>query len=211
MNPLLNAQGASLYLLDSTFLSHIRYSSKSSDSAVFIFDNEPEEEYLSQQVFLVPDDEKTNYSAYLYTLADKITPYDAPTTNYTYYLVDAVADNASSLREDLRVKITYDTMADFDGFKEKVPITLRDISAGGFLFTSEQEWEVNTTLSFLLTLTKTPVYIAAKIRSLYPTPFPGLYTYGCQFIGLPKDTEAIVRNFVFSENVLQARRAENSL
>lgn len=210
MNPLLNTRQGSLYLLDSTFLSHIRYSSESPGSAVFFFNDEPAEEYLSQQVFLVPDDEKENYSSYLYTLSDKVTPYDVPAIDLTYYMVDATTDDAPALREDLRVNITYDTMADFDGYKDKVPITLRDISAGGFLFTSEKEWEVNTTLSFAFTLTKVPVYIAAKIRYLRPTPFSGLYSYGCQFIGLPKDTEAIVRNFVFSENVLQKRRAENS-
>lgn len=209
MNPLLNARGGSLYLLDSTFLSHIRYSSEYSDSAVFIFDEEPAEEYLSQQVFLVPDDEKKDYSSYLYTLSDKVTPYDVPATDYTYYLVNAVTEDDPSLREDLRVRISFDTMADFSGFKEKFPITLRNISAGGFLFTSDRQWETNTTLSFLLTLTKTPVQISAKIRYLRPTPFPGLYAYGCQFIGLPKDTEAAVRNFVFAENVLQARRTGN--
>ena len=209
MNPLLNAQEGSLYLLDSTFLSHILYSSTSSDSVVIIFKEEPPKEYLSQQVFLVPDKEKKDYSFYQYTLSDKLTLYNVPGTNRTYYLIDTVTANEPSLREDLRVRITYDTMADFDGFKEKFPITIQDISAGGFRFTSEMEWEVNTTLSCLLTLTKTPVYIAAKIRYQHPTPFPGLHAYGCQFIGLSKDTEATVRNFVFSENVLQARRTDN--
>lgn len=209
MNPLLNAQGGSLYLLDSTFLSHIRYSSESSGTAVFIFDNEPAEEYLSQQVFLVPDDEKKDYSSYLYTLSDKVTPYAVPSTNYTYYLVNAVTDDDPSLREDLRVLISFDTMADFSDSREKVPITIRNISAGGFLFTSDRQWEVNTTLSFLLTLTKVPVHISAKIRYQRPTPFPELYAYGCQFIGLPNDVEAAVRNFVFSENVFQARRTGN--
>ena len=193
----------------------IRYTSDSAKTAVFIFPEEPPADF-PRQVFLMPNGEEYDYSTWLYTLSGEVTTYeeepeetesDAGTKEpITWYLMNASTNEMIDSRNDLRVSLSFDIDAQFSAKPTSATITVKDMSAGGFMFASEEDWEIGTTLSFIFSAGKTPAYVAAMIKKIRPTRFENLKGYGCQFINLTPSAEAAVRNFVFQEEVLQRRR-----
>ncbi len=215
MNPLADAKDGTLYSLDSTLLMPIRYTSDSAKTAVFIFPEEPPADF-PRQVFLMPNGEEYDYSTWLYTLSGEVTTYeeepeetesdDGTKEPITWYLMNASTNEMIDSRNDLRVSLSFDIDAQFSAKPTSATITVKDMSAGGFMFASEEDWEIGTTLSFIFSAGKTPAYVAAMIKKIRPTRFENLKGYGCQFINLTPSAEAAVRNFVFQEEVLQRRR-----
>ncbi len=215
MNPLADAKDGTLYSLDSTLLMPIRYTSDSAKTAVFIFPEEPPADF-PRQVFLMPNGEEYDYSTWLYTLSGEVTTYeeepeetesdDDTKEPITWYLMNASTNEMIDSRNDLRVSLSFDIDAQFSAKPTSATITVKDMSAGGFMFASEEDWEIGTTLSFIFSAGKTPAYVAAMIKKIRPTRFENLKGYGCQFINLTPSAEAAVRNFVFQEEVLQRRR-----
>lgn len=215
MNPLADAKDGTLYSLDSTLLMPIRYTSDSAKTAVFIFPEEPPADF-PRQVFLMPNGEEYDYSTWLYTLSGEVTTYeeepeetesdDDTKETITWYLMNASTNEMIDSRNDLRVSLSFNIDAQFSAKPTSATITVKDMSAGGFMFASEEDWEIGTTLSFIFSAGKTPAYVAAMIKKIRPTRFENLKGYGCQFINLTPSAEAAVRNFVFQEEVLQRRR-----
>lgn len=215
MNPLADAKQGTLYNLDSSFLMPVRYTADSTKTATFIFSEKPPENF-PRQIFLMPNGEEYDYSTWLYTLSGEITTYqeepedtddadnaDGPTT---WYLMNASTNEVIDSRNDLRVSLSFNIEAQFSMSPTSSTITIKDMSAGGFMFVSEETWETGTTLSFIFSAGKTPAYVAAIIKKIRPTRFENLKGYGCQFINLTPSAESAVRNFVFQEEVLQRRR-----
>lgn len=215
MNPFTDVKNGTLFRLDSSLLMPIRYTTDSANTATFIFSEELPENF-PRQVFLMPDGEEYDYSTWLYTLSGETRTFqeepedtdDADDTKepVTWYLMDASTKEMVDSRNDLRVSLSFDIDAQFSTKPVSATVTVKDMSAGGFMFVSEEAWEAGTTLSYIFSAGKTPAYVAAVIKKIRPTRFENLKGYGCQFINLTPSAEAAVRNFVFQEEVLQRRR-----
>lgn len=82
---------------------------------------------------------------------------------------------------------------------------IKNLSTGGFLFISEEEFEPGTRMAFIFTLGSSPVYTTAIVRRTLPVRPEHLTGYGCQFVNLTPKTEATIRNFVFRQSMAQGR------
>lgn len=208
MNPLLNAQNGTLYNLDCTVFSKVRFSSETPESAVFIFSTNPAG-ILPEHALLMPDGEEYDYSSFFYTLSPEVKPYHSEETGETFYLVNATTRELLAARNELRIDVSFDIPAVFDGHPHEEMITIINMSAGGFFFVSEKQYDPGKHLSFIFNNGTTPIFVTAIIRNERPTRFPNLRGYGCQFFGLSAKTEAAVRNYVFRNEVLQRKKLEN--
>lgn len=217
MNPIADSKNGTLYNLDSSFLMPVRYMEDSANTATFIFPEKPPADF-PRQVFLMPKGEEYDYSTWLYTMSGEVTTYeeqpeetdDADGTDSTdgpviWHLMKASTNEIVDSRNDLRVSLSFNIEAQFSAPPTSAAVTVKDMSAGGFMFVSEETWETGTTLSFIFSAGKTPAYVAAVIKKIRPTRFESLKGYGCQFINLTPSAESAVRNFVFQEEVLQRR------
>ena len=81
-------------------------------------------------------------------------------------------------------------------------------------FVSKQRFQPGTVLSVIFPELKSPL-ITACIQKMRPVRREGLYGYGCQYIDLPPKAEALIRNYVYQTEVLQAKarkeKEENNL
>lgn len=205
MNPLSNIKNGTLYTLDCTFYSSVQYNRKSLDSVIFIFSEKPSKK-LPEKLFLMPEGKEYDYRAFIYTLSGELETYCPDGTSQTWYLIQAVTNDIPEQRKNFRVYTTFQAFLLLEGHSKEIPVTVKDIGTGGFQFISKEKFEPGTSLSTILSSgIKTPACITARIQKQRPVRQKGVYAYGCQFINLPKNVEAMIRNFVFQTEVLQAK------
>lgn len=205
MNTLSNVKNGTLYTLDCSFYSSVQYITKSSESVTFIFQENPSGK-LPEKLFLMPEGAEYDYRAFIFTLSPEIKTCYPESSKQTCYLVNAVTTDIPVQRKNFRVYMTFQASVLLEGHTEESYVTVKDIGTGGFQFISEHKFEPGTNLSTLFsTGLKTPVFITARIQKQRPVRQKGVYGYGCQFINLPNNIEALIRNFVFQTEVLQAK------
>lgn len=209
MNPLLTAEHCTLYHLDSTFIAKARFNQPTSGSITLIFSEKPDFR-LPDKFYLMPEGSEQDFISYLCTRLGSFSKYYVETTDRTYYTVEVVTKDTPKLREELRVNVSMDAEADFEGILETKSITIKDVSAGGMMFISTEKLEKGTMFSSEFTTAKGPIPVSARIVSVRPTHLPGTFAYSCQFTGLLAREETAIRNFVFTEDLIQKRRAEES-
>lgn len=208
MNLLQNIQNGTLYNLDCTVFSKVRFSSESPEKATFIFSSDPTAS-LPEHLLLMPDGEEYDYSSFFYTLSPKVEICQPGISESVSYLVEGTTRELLTARNELRIDVSFDIPAVFDEHDKEEIITIKNMSAGGFFFVSEKQYYPDHSLSFIFNNGMTPILVTAKIRNQRPTRFPKLHGYGCQFFGLSAKTEAAVRNYVFKNEVLQRKKLEN--
>lgn len=206
MNPLAESLNGTLYDQECNFLMPVKYIKHDSESATFLFFEEPKADF-PERVFLMPEGEAYDYTAYLYTLSKERTVQQDE--DGVYYLVGASTKDIPESRQNFRVNIAFQVLARFDGYSEEIPITIRDIGIGGFLFVADRRFPPGARLSFIFSHIKNPVIVTAKVCKLRPVRAKGCYGHGCQFVNLPPSAESAICNFVFEEEALQARKRRN--
>lgn len=103
-------------------------------------------------------------------------------------------------REDLKVSLFVPVEVTYNG--SVWPATVNNISASGVLLTSVLSAKKGEHLAFQFSRTDTPVYLTARIlRVDLRPPQKGkmTYGYGCRFINLRAQDEAMLRSYVFQE------------
>ena len=103
-------------------------------------------------------------------------------------------------REDLKVSLFVPVEVTYNG--SVWPATVNNISASGVLLTSVLSAKKGEHLAFQFSRTDTPVYLTARIlRVDLRPPQKGkmTYGYGCRFINLRAQDEALLRSYVFQE------------
>lgn len=122
------------------------------------------------------------------------------------YLINAVTTDIPDQRKNFRVYTTFQAPILLEGRTKETYVTVKDIGTGGFQFISKHKFEPGTNLSTVFSSgIRTPACITACIQKQRPVRQKGVYGYGCQFINLPQSTEALIRNFVFQTELLQAK------
>ncbi|EOS35233.1 PilZ domain-containing protein [Lachnospiraceae bacterium] len=220
-----DTQSGSLFLMDCSFLSSVRYCCESPDTVCLIFSEKPED--LPERIFLMPDGRQYDYRAFIYTLSkDSETcrlqdgRTDGSETNVQggsfnasaekeYYVVRGVTDDIQEVRKNFRVYVSFRTSVYFDNDSKEAMVTIKDIGCGGFLFVSDQKYKPGDTLSVVLFDSRNPLLVKARIRKLRPVRKEGRYGYGCEYIDLNSQSEARIRNYVFQTEVLQMKAKES--
>lgn len=208
MNPLINAKPCELYHLDFSFAMKARFDQPTPGTITLIFSERPQEE-VPFYFYLIPEYGKNSFVSYLCAKAGALMEYRVETTGATYYIMDSTTNDTPAARRDLRIGISLNLEATFNGSAPS-PITLKDISAGGTLFLSSKRLACDTIASFSLDTGRARVPLKARIVSTRPTPAPDVFAYGCQFLGLTEDDESAIRNFVFTEELRQRRLARET-
>lgn len=205
MNPLLNAQNCKIYDLNSNLITKIKFSEISPGFLTLIFTSEPDI-IIPKQFYLMPEDIDDHLVSMRCELLSTYSEYQVDATGSTYYVCDAATKDSTEQREDFRINVNIEVEALFDYLKAPELITIRDISAGGFLFISSRKFEKNTSVAFSFAPADPPFLVTARVMSSRPTYMDGVYAYGCQFTGLSAKTEKTIRSFVFTANSLQHRK-----
>jgi PilZ domain. len=207
MKPLSDIKGATLYSMDCTFFDTVRYSRQSEEAVIIIFSRKPEVP-LPHRLFLMPDGEAYDYRAFIFELSQEAEPFCMEESGEKVYLVHAVTNDIPEQRKNLRVYVTMQVSALFEGETKERRITVKDIGTGGFLFVSKEIFQPDTKLTTIFTDSREPVCITGHIQKLRPVRKEGLHGYGCQFVDLSAGTEAKIRNFVYRTNILQSKVRE---
>lgn len=207
MNPLLNAEHCTLYDLDSTFIIKARFIQPTPGSITLIFPDKPDLR-IPDHFYLMPDGGEHDFISYFCTKAGTFSDFYVETTERTYYTLEAITKDTPRLREELRVNVSLPVDAAFEDSVKPEPIIIKNISAGGLMFISQKKLEKNSIFSFFFAAGKTPVPVNARIVAIRPTHLPDTLSYCCQFTGLLAKSETAIRNFVFTEDLMQKKRAE---
>ena len=202
-----NAVHATLYNMDCSFLSSVRFIRFSLESARFYFSDIPEGG-LPAQFFVMPDDKQYDYRAFIYKLQGKPQPC---AEDNTCWQADGITDDIPELQSNFRVYVSFRTSIWLDKETREHSLTIKDIGTGGFLFVSKKEFTPGDTLSALLPDARDPVFVKARIQKRRPVRREGIFGYGCQFLNLTASAEAKIRKFVYQTEVLQAKVKEQKI
>ena len=229
-----DAENGTLFHMDCSFLSPVRYVCESPDTVCLIFSEKPEN--LPDRVFLMPDGRQYDYRAFIYTLSegaetcrlrdgmpDQALPPETGANEagagiqtmiqadaeHDYYIVRGVTDDIQEVRKNFRVYVSFRTSVYFDNDPKEAMVTIKDIGCGGFLFVSDKKYQPGDTLSVVLFDSRNPLLVKARIRKLRPVRKEGRHGYGCEYIDLNPQAEARIRNYVFHTEVLQVKAKES--
>lgn len=196
-------RNGTFYNMESEPFTEVRYIQDSDTEATFIFSEDPGE--LPERVFLMPSGELYDYTAYLYTLLDEAEETEDEDSGEAIWTIKGNTKDTPEARSDLRVDLSFSVDATFNNSPKPTQIMIKNLSTGGFLFISEEEFEPGTRMAFIFTLGSSPVYTTAIVRRTLPVRPEHLIGYGCQFVNLTPKTEATIRNFVFRQSMAQGR------
>lgn len=196
-------RNGTFYNMESVPFTEVRYIQDSDTEATFIFSEDPGE--LPERIFLMPSGELYDYTAYLYTLLDEAEEAEDEDTGEAIWTIKGNTKDTPEARSDLRVDLSFSVDATFNNSPKPTQIMIKNLSTGGFLFISEEEFEPGTRMAFIFTLGSSPVYTTAIVRRTLPVRPEHLTGYGCQFVNLTPKTEATIRNFVFRQSMAQGR------
>lgn len=206
LTSLQNAKSGSLFYMDCSFLSSVRYFCESPDTVCLIFPEKPTG--LPERIFLMPDGRQYDYRAFLYTLSEGMEVCRLPAEK-EYYIVHGVTDDIQEIRKNFRVYVSFRTSVYFDNDPGEAAVTIKDIGCGGFLFVSDKKYNPGDTLSAVLFDQRNPLLVKARIRKLRPVRREGRYGYGCEYIDLNPQAEARIRSYVFQTELLQVKAKES--
>lgn len=224
LTSLQDAENGSLFHMDCSFLSSVRYCCESPDTVCLIFPEKPAD--LPERVFLMPDGKQYDYRAFIYTLSEGVevcslrdeadgsqsgteAAAEKPAAMKEYYIVRGVTDDIQEVRKNFRVYVSFRTSVYFDSDPKETMVTVKDIGCGGFLFVSDKKYQPGDTLSIVLFDSRNPLLVKARIRKLRPVRKEGRCGYGCEYIDLNSQAEARIRNYVFQTEVLQGKTRES--
>ncbi|MDD3142022.1 MAG: PilZ domain-containing protein [Lachnospiraceae bacterium] len=127
----------------------------------------------------------------------------------TYYSIDCILLKPIGIvqrRSDIKVKTNFTVdilMLNADDQEVVVAAAIRDISAGGFFFDSTEDLNVGSEFSFIFKRGSMPLLLKGIILRKQEMEETHRHGYGCEFVQLSAAKEAIIREFVFREQVYQ--------
>ena len=202
MGDLQDLKYGTLYNMDCTHLTEAEYKRESLDTIVLVFSEKPSEDF-PKSFFLMPEGKEYDFRAFIYTMSEEVHPcrlFD----NRTVYIVRAVTNDIPEQRKNFRVYVTFRVSLLLEGQSVSIPVKVKDSGTGGFQFVSRQMFQPGTILSVIFPELKSPL-ITARIQKMRPVRREGLHGYGCQYVELSPKAEALIRNYVFRTEVLQAK------
>ncbi len=202
MGALQNLKNGTLYNMDCTYLTEVEYNRESLDTVALVFSEKPSEDF-PKKFFLMPEGKQYDFRAFIYTLSEEFHSFRL-LDNRDVYIVRAVTNDVPEQRKNFRVYVTFRVSLLLEGQSVTIPVKVKDIGTGGFQFVSKQRFQPGTVLSVIFPELKSPL-ITACIQKMRPVRREGLYGYGCQYIDLPPKAEALIRNYVYQTEVLQAK------
>lgn len=117
--------------------------------------------------------------------------------------------NDMKIRQNITISIET---KDESGKEVTVEGVIKDISAGGILFTSDYPFEMDQILSFNFDKTDEPIHLECQVIRIQPFKIM-VYGeeeektgYGCRFINLHNSTESVIRSYVFRQDLLMRRK-----
>ncbi|HCT92847.1 MAG TPA: PilZ domain-containing protein [Lachnospiraceae bacterium] len=195
---------ATLFHMDCSFFTSVRFTRLSLESARFYFPAAINGG-LPAQFFMMPDDKQYDFRAFIYTPQGEPQPC---TEDSSWWQVDGITNDIPELQSNFRVYVSFRTSIWLDKESRERTLTIKDIGTGGFLFVSKTEFTPGDTLSALLPDARDPVFVKARIQKRRPVRREGLFGYGCQFLNLTAKAEGKIRKFVYQTEVLQAKIKE---
>lgn len=171
-NPLINAQKCFLYDSEKNLLAKARFSKEELGSLTLIFSQKPEFE-LPEHFDVVPRESDAKFRSYHCKWDGRFSEFSVESTGLTYCICEAKTDDVRDTRQDLRINVSIDVNAIFGTESAATPITIKDMSAGGFMFISSKSFEPGMHLAFPFTQTKTPIVITAEIVASRPAKGTG--------------------------------------
>ncbi len=205
MEQLQNLRHGILYTLETSYFAEAQYTKQSFDTATFILPEELTQD-LPEQLFLIPDGEAHTFAPYRFLLSNHPTLYRTDSSGKPYYLVRGTTTDTAESRDELRIPVSIDVELNCPGFYSKVPVTIKDLSASGLLFVSDQHFEPCMNFTFDFPDIENTPEVTARIVKKRPVRIHGLTGYGCQFIHLSPALEAEIRKFVFRQDVLHKKK-----
>lgn len=109
-------------------------------------------------------------------------------------------------RSDIKIKTDFVidiTTIGSDNHETMIEVSVKNMSAGGLYFETENELAVGSEFSFLFRKGSLPLVLKGLILRRQEFQSPHFYGYGCSFTHLSSAKEAIIREFVFREQVRQ--------
>lgn len=191
--------------MDFNIIKRAKFDHPDLASITIIFEDEPDFE-IPKEFYVMPKNTKDDFITY-HCVAKSTTPSEfcVFSTKRTYYIIETETEDTPKLREELRVNISMKVEAVLDGISTPQSITIKNVSAGGIMFVSEQRLEPGMLVSFSFAFGNNVVPVKAHIVRVRPTHLPDIFCYSCRFVDLPRQSEAAIRNFVFTEDLRQKR------
>ncbi len=107
-------------------------------------------------------------------------------------------------RSDIKVKTDFPAEISYLDYEDEelwADITVKDMSAGGLFFTSTEELPIGQEFTFFFNQGTRPFLLTGVVLRMQETEEEELFGYGCKFIQLSAAKEAIIREFVFRQQV----------
>lgn len=111
-------------------------------------------------------------------------------------------------REDVKAymevesKITpflYESMGSTD-------VIIKDISCGGICLSSKNKLDTQIVYEIMIPFTRLPLELKFKVMRTIKSDNEGIFVYGCRFINLRNEEEAIIRSYVFKSQIEERNR-----
>lgn len=205
MNPLSEAKKGNLYQQDYTYLAEVFYNRVASSELAVLFLTRAPKKPLPKEAILVPEEEGAHSTVYNCRLSGEISEYFVKSTESTYYMVEASLGQGPEQRDELRVNTSLHIEASFDRREDLVKLSVVDISAGGLMFESAEEFEAGESFSFTFAPAGDQIRLSARIVKAQPSKNSKVKNYSCQFFRLSPKAETAIRQFVFSSELAQQR------
>lgn len=206
MNLLSEAKKGNLYQKDYTYLAEVFYNRVASSELAILFLTRAPKRPLPKEAILVPEEEGAHSTVYNCYLSSEISEYFVKSMESTYYMVEASLGQGPEQRDELRVNTSFPIEASFDGREGPLKLSVIDISAGGLMFESAEEFETGESFSFTFAPSREQIPLSARIVKAQPSKNSKVKKYSCQFFRLSPKAETAVRQFVFSSELAQQRR-----
>lgn len=169
----------------------------------------------SDDTFLVPYEEVTLNQFHagdkvVFQVEDKFNQiYDADITEISYgkLHLQEVRNLAPLLHRDVRVEVEMKSTIFYseDGKDIPVEVQLRDLSCGGMCIVCQEELSRDYEYEFLANWLDTPFLVKFKILRREEANY-NQFAYGCEFLGLLRTQECLLRASVFKIQAINYRR-----
>ena len=183
-------------------------------SKAFIFDLELDlMEALPSEVLFLPSGKPAGFQPFRVGLS-KATSFPKASDS-THRIVKgfriaavstAKAPPRNDLRRDFRVSVIFDITLQSLDFAKPITVSVENLSAGGLLFISKEDFEIDTKVGFSLPIADPPVRVAGIIVNKISVNKKGYNGFGVRFHAVPTAIESIIRKYIFEQQMAQIRR-----
>ncbi|MEF9941565.1 MAG: PilZ domain-containing protein [Lachnospiraceae bacterium] len=201
---LTNCTKCSIYNLDKQYICDAQVSEiDDTQAALFLLDDYGD--LLSTEVHVTFYDDLQGLVSYLCTLSSYKEVIIPQFRNYYSVICHLNSEEGViQRRHDIKIKTDFEvelTTINSDDEELNIPVTVKDISAGGLFFLSTEYFYEGQEFFFVFDKGSIPLPLTAMVLRRQNTDDEEVYGYGCQFLRLSSAKESIIREFVFREQL----------